>query len=156
MIDSDLSGLRSKRSSSLSSISSIQGGFISTITTTEKPHKNAKFSQGITAWSYHMEGRDENCVERYFELAFKCTSALKLAETLCMDGHPCVPEDFNITGELASECAQIVLKCLASIGSPDLFWTVNVLARSVTKWNKARDKRLISYINHAQQYRQYC
>ena len=103
-----------------------------------------------------MEGRDENGVERYSELAFKCTSALKLAETLCMDGHPCVPENFNITGELASECALIVWKCLASIGSPDLLWTVNVLARSVTKWNKAHDKRLIRYINHVQQYRQYC
>ena len=103
-----------------------------------------------------MEGRDENCVERYFELAFKCTSALKLAETLCVVAHPCVPEDFNITGELASECAQIVFKCLANIGSPDLFWTVTVLARSVTKWNKARDRRLISYINQTQQYRQYC
>ena len=26
---------------------------------------------------------------------------------------------------------------LASIGKPDLLWTVNILARSVTKWNKA-------------------
>ena len=54
-----------------------------------------------------------------------------------------------------------VLKCLylARIGRPDILWSVNKLARSITKWTKACDKRLnrlISYIHHTSEYKQYC
>ena len=38
-------------------------------------------------------------------------------------------------------------------------WSVNKLARAVTKWTKSCDKRLarlISYIHHTCEYRQYC
>ena len=57
--------------------------------------------------------------------------------------------------------SQIVLKCLylARIGRPDILWSVNKLARSITKWTKACDKRLnrlISYIHHTCEYKQYC
>ena len=57
--------------------------------------------------------------------------------------------------------SQIVLKCLflARIGRPDILFSVNKLARAVTKWTKACDKRLprlISYIHHTCEYRQYC
>ena len=48
---------------------------------------------------------------------------------------------------------------LARIGRPDILWSVNKLARSITKWTKACDKRLnrlISYIHHTCEYRQYC
>ena len=46
-----------------------------------------------------------------------------------------------------------VLRCLylARIGRPDVLWTVNILARSVTKWINSCDKRLarlIRYIKH--------
>ena len=56
---------------------------------------------------------------------------------------------------------KIVLKCwhLARIGRPDILWSVNKLARSITKWTKACDKRLnrlISYIHHTSEYKQYC
>ena len=56
---------------------------------------------------------------------------------------------------------KIVLKCLyvARIGQPDVLWSVNKLARSVTKWTGACDKRfarLISYINHTGGYGHYC
>ena len=47
----------------------------------------------------------------------------------------------------------------ARIGRPDILWSVNKLARSITKWNKACDKRLnrlISYIHHTCEYKQYC
>ena len=55
----------------------------------------------------------------------------------------------------------MVLTCLylARIGRPDILWSVNKLARAVTKWIKACDKRsarLISYIHHTCEYRQYC
>ena len=64
-------------------------------------------------------------------------------------------------GELSTTCSQIVLKCLylARIGRPDILWSVNKLARSITKWTKACDKRLnrlISYIHHTSEYKQYC
>ena len=42
---------------------------------------------------------------------------------------------------------------------PDIRWSVNKLARSITKWTKACDKRfyrLISYIHHTCEYKQYC
>ena len=45
------------------------------------------------------------------------------------------------------------------IGRPDILWSVNKLARSITKWTKACDKRLnrlISYIHHTCEYKQYC
>ena len=48
---------------------------------------------------------------------------------------------------------------MARIGRPDILWSVNTLARSMTKWTKACDKRLnrlISYIHHTCEYRQYC
>ena len=52
-------------------------------------------------------------------------------------------------------------KCLylARVGRPDILWSVNKLARSITKWSKACDKRLnrlISYIHHTCEYTQYC
>ena len=48
---------------------------------------------------------------------------------------------------------------MARIGRPDILWSVNKLARSTTKWTKACDKRLnrlISYIHHTSEYKQYC
>ena len=48
---------------------------------------------------------------------------------------------------------KIVVKCLylARSGRPDILWSVNKLARSITKWTKACDNclnRLISDIHH--------
>ena len=67
----------------------------------------------------------------------------------------------KFAGELSHVCSQIVLKCLclARIGKLGILWSVNKLARSITKWTKACDKRLnrlISYIHHTCDYKQYC
>ena len=64
-------------------------------------------------------------------------------------------------GESSKVCSQIVPTCLylARIGRPDILWSVNKLARSITKWTKACDKRLsrlISYIHDKCDYKQYC
>jgi hypothetical protein len=61
-------------------------------------------------------------------------------------------EDWSNTGVLASVCARIVMKILfmARFYRYDLLFAVNSLARYLTKWNKACDKkllRLICYIN---------
>ena len=48
---------------------------------------------------------------------------------------------------------------MARIGRPDISWSVNKLARSITTWTKASDKRLahlISYIHHTSEFKQYC
>ena len=69
-----------------------------------------------------------------------------------MDDHQFREEEIGSVGELSTVCSQIVLKCLylARIGRPDILWSVNKLARAVTKWTKACDKRLarlVSYIH---------
>ena len=79
----------------------------------------------------------------------------------CIDDHHFKEEEMKSVGELSHVCSQIVLKCLylARIGRPDILWSVNKLARSITKWTKACDKRLnrlISYIHHTCEYKQYC
>ena len=81
--------------------------------------------------------------------------------TLCIDDHHFKEEEIKSVGELSNRCSQIFLKCLylARIGRPDILWSVNKLARSITKWTKACDKRLnhlISYIHHTCEYKQYC
>ena len=115
----------------------------------------------ISSWSYDMEGHAKKCVERYCELANKTTQQLYKVSTPCIDDHHFKEEEMKSVGELSQVCSQIVLKCLylARIGRPDILWSVNKFARSVTKWTKACDKRLnrlISYIHHTCEYNQYC
>ena len=89
------------------------------------------------------------------------TQQLYKVSTPCIDDHHFKEEEMNSVGELSQVCSQIVLKCfyLARIGRPDILWSMNKLARSITKWTKACDKRqnrLISYIHHTCEYKQYC
>ena len=115
----------------------------------------------ISSWSYDMEGHAKKRVERYCELANKTTQQLYKVSTPCIDDHHFKEEEMKSVGELSQVCSQIVLKCLylARIGRPDMLWSVIKLAQSITKWTKACDKRLcrlISYIHHTCEYRQYC
>ena len=108
-----------------------------------------------------MAGHAKKCVERYCELANKTTQQLYKVSTPCIDDHHFKEEETKSVGELSHVCSQIVLKCLylARIGRPDILWSVNKLARSTRKWTKACDKRLnrlISYIHHTSEYKQYC
>ena len=99
--------------------------------------------------------------KRYCELANKTTQQLYKVSTPCIDDHHIKEEEMKSVGELSQVCSQIVLKCqnLARIGRLDILWSVNKLARSITKWTKACGKRLnqlISYIHHTCEYKQYC
>ena len=81
--------------------------------------------------------------------------------TPCIDDRHFKEEEMKSVGELSQVCSQNVLKCLylARIGRPDILWSINKLARSIRKWTKACDKRLnrlISYIHHTCEYKQYC
>ena len=126
---------------------------------TEKLPYSEKFR--ISSWSYDLEGHAKKFVERHCELANKSTQQLCKVSTPCIDDHHFKEEEMKFVGELSQVCSQIVLKCLylARIGRPDIQWSVNKLARSITKWTKACDKRLnrlISYIHHTCEYKQYC
>ena len=108
-----------------------------------------------------MEDHAKKCVERYCELANRTTQQLYKVSTPCLDDHQFKEEDLKSVGELAKVCSQMVLKSffLARVGRPDIQWSVNKLARSLTKWTKACDKRLsrlISYIHHICEYKQHC
>ena len=106
----------------------------------------------ISSWSHYMAGDAKKC-----ELANKTTQQLYKVSTPCIDDHHFKEEEMKSVGELSHVCSLIVLKCLylARIGRPDILWSVNKLARSITKWTKACDKRLnrfISKIHHTSEY----
>ena len=93
-------------------------------------------------------------MERYCELANKMTQQLFKVSTPCIDDHH-FKEEMKSVGELSQVCSQLVLKCLylTRIGRPDILWSVNKLARSITQWTKACDKRLnrlisLTFITH--------
>ena len=109
-----------------------------------------------------MEGHAKKCVERYCELANRTTPQLHKVATPCIDDHQFnEEEEMGSVGELSKVWSQIVLQCLylARIGRPDILWSVNKLVRAVTKWTKScakRLERLILFIHHTCQFKQYC
>ena len=112
-------------------------------------------------YAYEMFGHVEQTVDRYCELAKKSKDSLKKVATPCPDDHLIAPEEFTKRGELAPVAARIVLKALyvARIARLDLLWSVNALAREVTRWNAACDRRLhrlISYMHHTRDLSQLC
>ena len=52
-----------------------------------------------------------------------------------MDDRQFKEEENESVGELSTGCSQLVLKCpyVARIGRPDILWSMNKLARAVTK-----------------------
>ena len=103
---------------------------------TEKLPFSEKFR--ISSWYYDMDGHAKKCVERYCELANKTTQQLDKVSTPCIDDHHFKEEEMKSVGELSQVCSQFVLKCLylARIGRPDILWSVNKLARSITNGPK--------------------
>ena len=127
----------------------------------EKFPYSEKSEANISSWSYDMEGHAKKCVERYCELANKTQQQQYKVTTPCFDDHQLNEEEMRSVGELPKVCSQIVLRCLylARFGRPDILWSVNKLARAVTKWTRACDKRLarlISYIHHTSEFKQCC
>ena len=106
----------------------------------------------VKAYQHDMSGHAEQCVEKYLELANMTVADLKKVATPHLDEYQFTTEDFETKGVLSPVASRIVLKVLylARICRVDLLWGVNVLAREVTKWNVACDKRLhrlISYLH---------
>ena len=90
-----------------------------------------------------LRSQTQRRVERYCELSNKKTKQLCKVSTPCLDDYHFKKEELESGGELPKVCSQIVLKCLylARIGRPDILWSVNKLARSVTRRTGACDKR---------------
>ena len=64
---------------------------------------------------------------------------------------------WRIVKHLLSNCSEMLI--FGTYWRFDILWSVNKLARSITKWTEAYDKRLhrlISYIHHTCEYKQYC
>ena len=123
------------------------------------PEKAAKQSKHVKMYSYEMFGHVKQTVERYLELTGKTVDSLRKVPTPCIDDHAIPLEEFNVKGELSPVAARIVLKALyvARIGRMDLMWAVNMLAREVTKWTVACDRRLhrmISWMHHTIEHAQ--
>ena len=114
---------------------------------TEKLPGWEKLQAQLIAWSCDMEGHARKCVERFRELANKKVEQLYKVSNPCLGDHQYNREELESVGELSEVCSQIVLKCLylARIGRPDILWSVNKLARSVTKWTQACDRRLARF-----------
>ena len=126
-----------------------------------KLRSTGKLDANISSWSYDMEGHAKKCVERYRELANKTTQQLYKVSTPCLDDNQFQEEEMGSVGELSKVCWQIVRKrlCLARIGRPGFLWSVDKLARAITKWTSVCDKRLahlISYIYHTCEFKQNC
>ena len=70
---------------------------------------------------------------------------LKKAPTPCVDDSYLKEEDHAVKGALAPVAARIVLKILyvARVCRHDLLFAVNALARTVSNWTIASDKKLL-------------
>ena len=104
------------------------------------------------AWSNDMEGGVKKCLKKLANWQKKKAEQLYKVSAPCLDQN-FKKEELDTVGKLSTVCSQIVLECLswARIGRPDILWSVNKLARAVTKWTWACDKRLarlISYSSH--------
>ena len=106
----------------------------------------------VQGWHYSMHGHVEKCVEKYLELTGLKESDLKLAWTPCIDDHQLTEEDYVTRGKVADTCARIVLKILffARIARPDVLCACNQLAREVSKWTVACDRRLYRLVCYLQ------
>ena len=95
-----------------------------------------------------------------FELVNRMTEQLYRVCIPRIDDHHFKEEELESVGNSSKVCSHIVLECsyLACIGRLDILWSVNKLARSITKWTKACGKRLnrlISYIHDTCEFYQY-
>ena len=124
----------------------------------EKSLNPKSLREHISSWSNDMEGHAKNCVVGFASWRTRqprnCTKS-QLHALMTINSK-------NKNWDLLENCKlSIVLKSLylARIGRTDILWSVNKLARAVTKWTRACDRRLarlISYIHHTCGFKQYC
>ena len=109
------------------------------------------------AWSDDMEGHGQKGVDRHCELANNCAK-FQVPSWMIISSSRKNSNQLENCRKFALNLSYRSLY-LARIGRPDILWSVNKLARSITKWTQACDRRLerlISYIHHTNDFRQYC
>jgi hypothetical protein len=120
---------------------------------TEGTPSKDKITKMLPAMQYDMSGYLDQCVEVYLDLAERDEAALKFAPTPSLDDGAFTDADLVESGRLGSHAAKILMKVLyaARMCRYDLLYAVCSLARSITKWSRACDKRmhrLMSYVHH--------
>ena len=100
-----------------------------------------------------MTGHIDQWVQRYLELAEVSIDRLKPVATPTMEDSLFTDGGLVDRGYLKDNASKIVQQCLwvARMTRPYLLWAANDLARKITKWTEACDKRLhrlISYMHH--------
>ena len=102
-----------------------------------------------------MFGHVQQKIDRYLELAKKTTDFLKKVASPCIDDHLLPPGELEVKDELSAIAARVVLKTFyaARIARLDFMWSVNMLARKVTRWAACdrRLHRLIAFMHHTQE-----
>ena len=78
---------------------------------------------------------------------------MKTVQIPSIDDHQIPPEDFESKGSLSNDAARIVMKALygARCVKYNILWPICNLARRISCWSTADDRRLrrlISYIHH--------
>ena len=75
---------------------------------------NAHFSHwtrvDVRGWQYDMCGHTRGCVEYFCHVANYDQKNFRVVTTPNLDNHEIDPAELEIRGELASECASVVLK----------------------------------------------
>ena len=70
----------------------------------KQPENLARLNLRVTTWKGHADASKD--IVKWFQ---NLNSQLKQVETLCVDDHQMNDEEFEVTGELAPVCLQIVL-----------------------------------------------
>ena len=116
----------------------------------------------VHSYSYEMFGHCHQTADKHLEPSGKSRGSFKTrAATPCIGDHLIPCEELEERGALSSAAARIVLKALyvARIARYDFMWSVNMLAREVTTWTVACDRRLhrlICYMHQTSDYAQIC
>ena len=106
-----------------------------------------KLSRGPTTWKVTRKSALKNVVSWQIKRQSSCTKPQLLAWTTIIARK-------RRTGNGSRNCPKYALRLsfeslyLARIGGPDVLWSVNNLTRAVTKWTRARDRRLARLIAH--------
>ena len=91
---------------------------------------------------FGMKDFAENARKAYEELSV-CT--LKTASTPFLAEGSLVDNDFETRGQMAGDASKILMKIFwsARLARPDLMKGISDLARRITTWSKADDRRFV-------------
>lgn len=104
----------------------------------------------VRCYEDEMFGFVQQCIDQYCQLAKINETDIPLYQTPSIDDHMLTPEDMIAKGKLHDVCSRIVLKIVWCIrrAKPDTYWAVRSLARELSKWTVACDKRLLRFVGY--------